>query len=276
MIVKSLLTLIFSLLLFLCGCNHANQRNQERKATITISLSTNDGVIVNNAQVSLRNNKVEASNENVHAITSNDFTIEMIPFGTYSLVVKKDGYVDYANTNFLVNQTSINQHVKLYLIDDYKFQVGDVGPAGGIVFFDKGTRTDGWRFLEVAPASYEFVSEWGTLGYDVAGTSTDMGTGRVNTNLIIKASLSLGEKGNAAQLCAELNVKGFNDWFLPSQGELDIMHLNRVSIDHFDRNKYWSSSQHINDFAFLQIMPNGLQGFSLKSDSLRVRAVRSF
>ncbi|MDR2448029.1 MAG: hypothetical protein LBD58_12205 [Treponema sp.] len=28
---------------------------------------------------------------------------------------------------------------------DYK--IGDTGPAGGIIFFDKGNNPDGWRFL---------------------------------------------------------------------------------------------------------------------------------
>ncbi len=27
-------------------------------------------------------------------------------------------------------------------------QIGDTGPAGGIVFYDKGDDTDGWRYLE--------------------------------------------------------------------------------------------------------------------------------
>ena len=33
---------------------------------------------------------------------------------------------------------------------DYK--IGDVGPAGGYIFFDKGYYSDGWRYLEAAPS----------------------------------------------------------------------------------------------------------------------------
>lgn len=32
------------------------------------------------------------------------------------------------------------------------YAIGDTGPAGGIVFYDKGEVTDGWRYLEAAPA----------------------------------------------------------------------------------------------------------------------------
>ena len=39
--------------------------------------------------------------------------------------------------------------VSLYA-DEYA--IGDEGPAGGIIFYDKGEFSDGWRYLEAAPA----------------------------------------------------------------------------------------------------------------------------
>jgi len=32
---------------------------------------------------------------------------------------------------------------------DIVYEVGDVGPAGGIVFLDKGEESDGWRYMEI-------------------------------------------------------------------------------------------------------------------------------
>jgi len=56
------------------------------------------------------------------------------------------------------------------------------GPAGGYVFYEKGSVSDGWRYLEAAPASSEFNAQWGAYGKDVSGTLTGIGTGRANLN----------------------------------------------------------------------------------------------
>ena len=37
----------------------------------------------------------------------------------------------------------------LYAVD---YKIGDEGPAGGVIFYDKGEYSDGWRYLEAAPA----------------------------------------------------------------------------------------------------------------------------
>ncbi len=168
------------------------------------------------------------------------------------------------------------------------YAIGDTGPAGGIVFYDKGEVTDGWRYLEAAPAEEEFEAEWGAMDYDVAGTQTGVGTGKENTRLIVEALNTLGETGKAAQLCDELIVGEFTDWFLPSIDELDLMYDNLqenglggfhdVSTDDY----YWSSSQDNtdNETAWSQGFSNGQQynyyDSYYKTYSSYIRAVRAF
>jgi hypothetical protein len=84
------------------------------------------------------------------------------------------------------------------------YQIGDRGPAGGWIFYDKGIFSNGWRYLEAAPAWTEFEAEWGAYERDVSGTSTAVGTGKRNTELIVAYLRRIGESGKAAQLSDEL------------------------------------------------------------------------
>jgi len=103
------------------------------------------------------------------------------------------------------------------------YTLGEEGPAGGIVFYDKGKYTNVWRYLEAAPERMEFTAAWGPYT-DVDGTDWTVGTGKRNTKLIVAA---LGKDGQAAaQRCANMNVNDYNDWFLPSREELDLMYKN--------------------------------------------------
>jgi TolB-like protein len=157
--------------------------------------------------------------------------------------------------------------------------VGKRGPAGGIVFYDKGSVSNGWRYLEAAPADTEFTASWGAYEKNVSGTSTGIGTGKRNTQIIIDFLRGIGENGKAAQRCAQLNIGGFNDWFLPSQDELELMYKNlkQKGLGGFGNDSYWSSSQVDNYDAWYQRFSDGRQDhFNHKSVPFSVRAVRAF
>jgi len=160
------------------------------------------------------------------------------------------------------------------------YNIGDYGPAGGIIFYDKGVFSNGWRYLEAAPAETEFIAQWGALWHDVVGTSTDVGSGKRNTELIIESLTALGESEIAAQLCAALNYGGFNDWFMPSLGELDLIYQNlkQKGLGGFSNGWYWSSSQ-VND---TDAWPKRFDGSQFLEDipykfyTNSVRAIRAF
>jgi TolB-like protein len=103
------------------------------------------------------------------------------------------------------------------------YAIGDNGPAGGIVFYDKGYYTDGWRYLEYAPSNFRNVY-WGPYGLKIAGTETGIGTGKKNTELIVKVLNRRRDKGLAAQICNDFSLNGYKDWFLPSKDELNLLY----------------------------------------------------
>jgi hypothetical protein len=159
------------------------------------------------------------------------------------------------------------------------YKVGDFGPAGGYIFYDKGVFSNGWRYLEAAPAEIEFTAAWGAYGTYVAGTNTGVGFGKRNTEIIVERLKALGESGKAAQVCVNLNFDGYKDWFLPSKDELNLMYTNlkQKGLGGFSNNWYWSSSQYGNNSAWLQRFSDGYQNdYYNKNSTDSVRAVRAF
>jgi hypothetical protein len=162
-----------------------------------------------------------------------------------------------------------------------EYKIGDFGPAKGIVFYDKGVFSNGWRYLEAAPADSEPdtpPAEWGVYGQSVGGTSEVVGSGKQNTQLIIDRLKQLGESGKAAQLCARLEFGGYNDWFLPSKDELNLMYQNlrRKGLGGFSDNWYWSSSQDSSSYAWVQGFRYGTQANYYKYNTYCVHAIRAF
>jgi len=165
------------------------------------------------------------------------------------------------------------------------YKIGDTGPAGGIVFYDKGDYSEGWRFLEAAPADLEASARWGLNGTDCPDTYLETGTGKGNTATIINVLTTKRESNCAAQICNELVVNGFNDWFLPSKDELNLMYQNlkKKGYGIFTTKTYWSSSctnRNTGKSTYYQSFFDGIQYYTsnidTRSDKRVVRAVRAF
>jgi hypothetical protein len=150
------------------------------------------------------------------------------------------------------------------------------------VFYDKGNNSDGWRYLEAAPSDVSASAQWGwwdgkSFGPDVSGTSTAIGSGKRNTQLIVDA-LKTSYTGRAAQLCASYTYGGYSDWFLPSKDELDLMYKNLAvkGLGSFTGVWYWSSSRGRTSGAWGQRFSDGYQDDYSKVLTFCVRAVRAF
>ena len=165
-----------------------------------------------------------------------------------------------------------------------EYAVGDVGPAGGFIFYiNANFASDGWRYLEAAPTDQSAGAKWGCFRHAIAGASaTAIGSGRQNTSDMLAAC---NEPGTAAELCASYRLNGVGGWFLPSRDELATLHRNlhargvgSFQVDGVTDNvSYWASSQLTADMAsHIDFADNGRQHFDDKDFPRRVRAIRAF
>jgi hypothetical protein len=71
-------------------------------------------------------------------------------------------------------------------------------------------------------------------------TQAGIGFGKKNTETICSFLANRGEWDMAAQVCDELVVNDFDDWFLPSFNELSLMYgnLHRKGLGAFHNASY--------------------------------------
>jgi len=189
-------------------------------------------------------------------------------------------------------------------------ELGETGPAGGLVFYNKGSYSDGWRYLEAAPFGWydtdsdgnhgedeDPSSQWGAFRYVISPPAwgTGIGSGEANTANIVSFHDSLvdyyafsdlylpGDGTVAAKICADHAVTTggmlYDDWFLPSRDELYWMYKNLrlagmggFTVDEY----YWSSSESNDEDAVRHHFSESIWSNYYKYSSYRVRAVRAF
>jgi hypothetical protein len=151
---------------------------------------------------------------------------------------------------------------------------------GGIVSYilksgDSGYIVGQTHGLIAAPKDLSAGIQWnnGSFFITTGATGTAIGTGMANTQAIIAAQ---GVGSYAAYLCDTLNLNGYNDWYLPSQNELNELYVNQLAIGGFSSNVYWSSSESSSTNAWSQLFNDPLPYNSFKSVPCYVRAIRSF
>jgi len=150
---------------------------------------------------------------------------------------------------------------------------------GGVIFYLDGSGGG----LVCAVSDQSSAAEWGCYTTAISGADgTAIGTGAQNT---IDIEAGCTTPGIAADICANLSLNGYIDWFLPSKDELNEMYINKATIDAtalanggtaFVGNYYWSSSEYNNGNAWSQYFYNGTQYNILsKGNPFYVRAVRA-
>ena len=138
---------------------------------------------------------------------------------------------------------------------------------GGIIFYLDGSGGG----LIAAPSDQATVNDfpdWGCIGSPILGADgLAVGTGAQNT---IDIENGCTTSGTAADICSNLILGGFSDWFLPSIEELELMYLNIGSgsnIGNFVSTKYWSSSEKDDNYAWNWEFSSGYQDYNSKTSN---------
>ena len=158
--------------------------------------------------------------------------------------------------------------------------IGDSYQGGIIAYFlvagDPGYDANEKHGLTAAPSDQSTGIQWYNGSNMVTGaTDRNLGTGIANTNKIV---LSQGPGSYAAQLCADLELGGYSDWYLPSRYELENLELNKMVIGGFADAWYWSSTEFSDNYAERVDFGYHIPPVTIATRDINyhVRAIRSF
>lgn len=150
-----------------------------------------------------------------------------------------------------------------YVIGDFLF--------GGYIFYVDKTGEHG---LVCAPSDQSRDALWGScLPEGAAGRA--IGSGYQNTTEIVR---DCPGEGTAAGICSDLELNGYDDWYLPSVDELMLMQANLDSKGKggFEDTFYWSSTQDKHGAWVVNFFYGSKSNQSRDKSSVRTRAIRAF
>ena len=186
-----------------------------------------------------------STTSSVCTIGSSTGVVSLVTAGTCTLrvAIASDGTYDSA-TSSTVSFT-------------VTYTIGDTGPGGGKIFMTLATAGNSTgKYFESALGTWysgsDINKDWcsnNNLAVGTAAQGTAIGTGQANTTAIVAVCTS-----GAAYEASRYNGAGLNDWFLPSQAELQQMYTNKLTIGGFitlpqlyggsgNTQSYWSSSE---------------------------------
>jgi hypothetical protein len=116
--------------------------------------------------------------------------------------------VGFVNNNF--------EYVLEKTAEIRQFKLGEFGVAG-VVFYDKGFYSDGWRYMEVS-LDFTRTTPWSDGSAFIGGLKSEIGEGDYNTRNIINF---LGAN-TAAGAAADYRGGGKDDWYLGNNKEMEI------------------------------------------------------
>ena len=161
-------------------------------------------------------------------------------------------------------------------------QIGDYHEGGIVFYLDESGQHGLVASVSNIGSFYWEPTSWGTTSWNnftnIIGTTTLFGFGESNTNSIISQLPSSYVQQSAAAKANQHQFNGFNDWYLPSKEELELMYYHLNDENTFSNGEYWTSSQYDINFAwsYLVSLSNTGGNYISKGESAIVRPIRSF
>lgn len=172
------------------------------------------------------------------------------------------------------------------------YEIGDIGPKGGIIGYKKNAYTNGWQYIEVAQTDL-IQEEWGCLSSEVTKAQfSEIGCGLQNTNAVLNYHNNLANYYANPAICNSSNngtltsksakniiINDSKDWFIPSKNELNQIYTNlsRLQIGNFENANYWSSTESNQANAWVLNMVSGVNSVTNKNSlQTKTRVIRYF
>jgi hypothetical protein len=171
-------------------------------------------------------------------------------------------------------------------------RVGDIGPAGGVIFIDTSTASSDGRIYEAAPQNWTGSDDLASVAQFCIGAaaSSNISNGSqygIGWGDTLTANFDAGCSEGAAQVAADLTLNGFSDWFVPSENEAVRLYSNRDAVGLIQVGSnwttgnwgYWTSTE--NSASVMRVISN-TSGWSIgnvaKNEATKVmlRPVRAF
>ncbi|MEQ9376901.1 MAG: hypothetical protein RIG68_17055 [Imperialibacter sp.] len=191
---------------------------------------------------------------------SYDLTIEHEGYETFNFTFSRDSLGHYSSTPLTVELTAraTEQTIQERLDDgETPISIYNSGVSldqlygasyqGGLISYlntDNGigfvcANMDQATNIEWGCADIEITGDQGTL---YVGERNLVGGGALNTPEIVN---DCNEENSAAKICYDLELEGYDDWYLPAREELELMkanlHLN--GLGDFINERYWTSNE---------------------------------
>lgn len=199
--------------------------------------------------------------------------------GTYSSVITGlSGNTTYYVRAYATNNAGTDYGNEIQFTTLSLSKIGDNFKGGLIAYFlqsgDLGYDANVKHGLIVSEYNSS-ISRWGcdnTTNMNANGSG--IGAGLSNTELVVN-SCSNGSV-NAQSYCYNLVESGYDDWFLPSVGELKKVQQNISTLGVSYRTSFWSSTEASGSNGYYVEMISGTQNSWSKDGSFRICPVRKF